>query len=226
MSKRQRFVSRHRPGGRLLDVGCATGLFLRAMRASGVWTVQGVEVDPQAASIARDRYHLDVYTGTLEQAALPGEAFDAITLWDVLEHLHDPAASLGELHRLLKPGGVLVVRVPNGASWDARLFGQYWAGLEPPRHLYVFTAVTLRQFIERAGLAVVEFSSASAAYITFLLSLKFYLRERGGRLARRLFPLLYHPVMRLLSAPLFGLASLGLRGPQLVAVARRRGAHA
>lgn len=221
MAKRRSFVTRHQPRGRLLDVGCATGTFLRGVRAAGDWEVLGVETSPAAAQIARERHGLDVRIGTVEAASFPDQAFDAVTLWDVLEHLHDPAASLLEIRRILRPGGVLVVRVPNGASRDAGWFGQYWAGLEPPRHLYVFTPQTLGRLLTQRGFQILERSSASAAYPTFLLSLRFYLREHGGRVAQRLLPLLYHPVMRVASAPLFYLASLGLRGPQLVVAARK-----
>lgn len=221
MSKRLKYVTRYQPRGRLLDVGCATGTFLRAVRAAGGWETYGVEMNQTAARIARERHGLEVRAGTVEAAAFPAQAFEAVTLWDVLEHLPDPAASLAEIGRILRPGGVLVVRVPNGASWDARWFGPYWAGLEPPRHTYVFTPTTFGKFLRRAAFEVLEQSSGSAAYPTFLLSLRFYWSEQEGWAARHLLPLLYQPAMRLLSAPIFYFASLGLRGPQLVVAARK-----
>jgi SAM-dependent methyltransferase len=223
MAKRRGFLIRHQACGRLLDVGCATGTFLRAVREAGGWETHGVEMSSAAVQIARERYGLDVSAGTLEAAAFPNEMFDAVTLWDVLEHLPDPAASLTEIWRILKAAGVLILRVPNGASWDAQWFGPYWAGLEPPRHTYVFTPQTLELLLVKSGFEILHRSSGSAAYTTFLLSLRFYWGEHGKWAARRLLPLLYHPVMRLASAPLFFLASLGLRGPQLIIAARKAG---
>ncbi len=221
MRKRRQFITRHQTAGHLLDVGCATGVFLDSMRASGGWAVQGVEISPEAAQIARDQYHLDVRTGTLEEAAFGSATFDVVTLWDVLEHLHHLGASLDEVWRILKPGGWLVLRVPNGACWDARLFGQYWAGLEPPRHLYVFTPKTLRAILEQHHFRLMRSSTASAAYTTFLLSLRFYLRDHDGSFGAGLLRVLYHPVFRVLSAPLFMVGSICHRGPQLVAVAQK-----
>jgi hypothetical protein len=93
--------------------------------------------------------------------------------------------------------------------------------LEPPRHLYVFTARSLETLLRRNGFVPLQSSSASAAYTTFLLSLTFYLRHRGGPLAQRCLSALYHPFFRLLSSPVFYLASVGLRGPLLVAVAQK-----
>jgi 2-polyprenyl-3-methyl-5-hydroxy-6-metoxy-1,4-benzoquinol methylase len=226
MRKRRGFVTRYRRGGRLLDVGCATGLFLHFMRNNGAWDVEGVEINPEAARMARDQFNLAVHTGTLEQAGLPSQAFDVVTMWDVFEHVHDPGQTLDEVWRILKPQGLLILRVPNGSSRDARLFGQYWAGLEPPRHLYVFTPHTLKALFHRNHFELLHYSSASAAYTTFLLSLRFYLCDRDGKLAQRLLRVLYHPAFRLLSAPIFLLASANLRGPLLVATAQKAANHA
>lgn len=226
MRKRAGFVTRHRRGGRLLDIGCATGLFLHTMRNSGAWDVEGVEINPEATRAARAQFHLDVRTGTLEQAGFASQAFDVVTMWDVFEHVHDPAQTLEEIQRILKPQGLLVLRVPNGSSWDARLFGQYWAGLEPPRHLYVFTPQTLGAILERHRFQPLRFSTASAAYTTFLLSLRFYLCDRGGSFGPALLRVLYHPVFRVLSAPLFLVGSARLWGPQLVAAARKSASNA
>lgn len=219
--KRMGYVTRYKHSGRLLDVGCASGVFLGGMQKAGGWELYGVEINPDAARMAREQCHIDVRTGTLEQAAFASGFFDAITLWDVLEHLHDPAATLREIHRVLKRGGVLVIRVPNAASWDARLFGRYWAGLEPPRHLYVFTPDTLRALVTANGLSPQVWSSRMAAYTTFLLSLRFWINDHKSSSGARGLAWLDHPVMRLLSAPLFYVGSLGLRGPLMVVVARK-----
>jgi SAM-dependent methyltransferase len=223
IDKRCHFVTRHKRQGSVLDIGCATGTFLLGMRRQGPWQTYGVELTDAVAQIARERHGLTVFTGTVEQAAYPAAMFDAVTLWDVFEHLHDPAGSLREIRRILKPDGVLVIRVPNLASWDAALFGVYWAGLDSPRHLYVFTPQTVSQLLQQAGFAVLKHSSAIGSYMTFVLSIRFWLTARGvsPQTQRRAMRILYHPVARLASAPLFYIPSLLQRGPLLVTTARK-----
>lgn len=223
IGKRRRFVTKYKSGGRLLDVGCAAGTFLVGMQDLGNWEVQGVELTPTVAELARQRYGLDVRTGTLEEAAFADGAFDAVTLWDVLEHVHDPAGTLREIRRILKPGGVLVARVPNLASWDAALFGNSWAGLDAPRHLYVFAPATLSRLLRENGLVVREESSAIGSYVTFALSVRFWMTAHQVSPARQRIAsrLLFHPLARLASAPIFYVPSQIRRGPQLVVVAQR-----
>ena len=141
-------------GRRLLDVGCGSGEFLQRMRTNG-WQVTGVEPDPVAAARARGS-GLEVHDGLLEDAAFPAEAFDAIVLSHVVEHVHDPTRLLHECQRVLRPGGVLVVMTPNLESVGHRRFGADWRGLEPPRHLHLFSSRSLRTCVQRAGLTVTE----------------------------------------------------------------------
>ena len=224
IAKRVRFVTRYRRAGRLLDVGCATGVFLQGVRSTGQWEVEGVEMSEYAAQTARDLYHLQVYQGTLEQAAFADESFDAVTLWDVLEHLHDPRASLCEIRRILKSDGILVLRVPNASGWDARLFGRYWAGFEPPRHLYVFTPATLNALLAETGYSAVNWTSGIAAYTTFLQSVLLWTKAQSvpSPARERFVRFLHHPVMRLATVPIFYLGGLGVRGPQVVVTAKKR----
>jgi SAM-dependent methyltransferase len=223
LRKRGRFITRHKQSGRLLDIGCATGFFLNGMRAQGQWDLYGVEISPYAARVAQEKYGLNVRIGTLEDAAFPDNFFDVVTLWDVLEHLHEPVKSLQEIHRVLKPDGLLVFRVPNLASLDARLFGPFWAGLDPPRHLYVFSPRTVETLLHKTGFSSLEQSSASGNYPTFLLSVRFWLngREFPSRQKALLTTFLYHPVMRILSGPIFYLRSGGLRGPQMIVIGKK-----
>ena len=223
VAKRCRYVTRYKRAGRLLDMGCATGIFLQGIRNCGNWEPYGVEINEHAAHIAQE-HGLDVRLGTLEQAGFADEFFDVVTLWDVLEHLHDPAGSLREIYRILKPDGLVVIRVPNASSWDSRLFGRYWAGLDSPRHLYVFTPVTLNALLAANRFRSIARSSQIGAYTTFLLSLRFWsgARDKPSTARDFLVKFLYHPVMRLLSVPLFYLGGLGLRGPLVVATATKR----
>jgi SAM-dependent methyltransferase len=123
--KRARIVEQAsgKRGGSLLDVGCASGAFLLEMRRRG-WRVQGVE--PGAAAAAAARSHgLTVHHGVLETAALMPGSLDALTLWDVLEHVPEPLTTLRAAAAALRPGGVALIRVPNPLGLDARLFGSY-----------------------------------------------------------------------------------------------------
>jgi SAM-dependent methyltransferase len=223
-SKRARVVTRMKTKGHLLDLGCATGTFLLSMKKKPGWQVSGVEISDHAAGIARGEHGLDVFTGTLEEAHFPEDTFDVVTMWDVFEHLHNPAASLREIHRVLKPGGLLILRVPNVDSWDAKLFGESWAGLDAPRHLYVFGRQTLQLMLEQNHFRVARFSCEIGSYPTFVLSVRFWMLQRGWRpeTRERVVNWLYHPVMRLLVGPFFYLYGLGLRGPLLTAAAIKR----
>lgn len=221
--KRGRFITRHRHSGRLLDIGCATGFFLNGMRKQGDWELHGVEVNPYAAQIAREKHNLQVRIGTLRESSYSDSYFDAVTMWDVLEHLHDPLANLEEIARILAPDGILIIRVPNLDSWDARIFKHNWAGFDSPRHLYVFSPRTLDQLLDRAGFDIIGRSSHSGNYTTFLLSLRFWINSQDQlpKYSDLLIKFLYHPILRIYSAPFFYLRGLGLKGPQMVVTARR-----
>ncbi len=155
-----RMLRRHANAGRLLDIGCSTGLFLRAARDSG-WNGQGLEYSPDSSRIARERNHLDVRTGELRDDTYAPNAFDVITLWDVIEHLPDPRLALSHIRRILAPGGLLVLKTPNADGLYprmslllARRLG-FWGHAEPPGHLYQFSISTLSRLVAQAGFEVV-----------------------------------------------------------------------
>lgn len=156
-----RRLQRFRKSGSLLDVGCSTGLFLAAARASG-WTVRGVEYSADAAQQARQNYGLDVITGALDARVLQGQQFDVITLWDVLEHVPSPAATLQEVRELLKPDGLLLIKTPNVDGWFPRLSLKlagrlgFWRHPEPPGHLFQFSEATLKACVTQAGMQAVQ----------------------------------------------------------------------
>jgi SAM-dependent methyltransferase len=148
--------------GKLLDVGCGNGRFLATMRKLG-WEVAGVEPDKQAAKVARERFGLDVHEGVLEEIAFPDDTFDAITMGHVVEHLPDPVNTLRECQRILKKDGRLVVTVPNIESLGHRLYREAWIYLDPPRHLFLFSPLTLRACVERSGLQVLELRTTACS---------------------------------------------------------------
>ncbi|HLZ53602.1 MAG TPA: class I SAM-dependent methyltransferase [Verrucomicrobiae bacterium] len=139
-------------GARVLDIGCGNGTFLWQMRSLG-WEVCGVEPDPQSAAHAQSA-GLDVRVGYLPEQSLPEASFDAITAFHVIEHLHDPVGTLRCGFKLLKPGGHIMLATPNLDSWGYRRYGPAWLGLDPPRHLVLFTENSLRQTLEGYGFAV------------------------------------------------------------------------
>jgi len=178
--KRTAVIRSARPqGGRLLDIGCATGSFLHVMGQSGSWEVCGVEPNADAAHYARDRFGLDVVEGTLRDARFSDARFDVVTMWDVIEHLHDPRSTLLEIHRILKPEGMLVVSTPNLASWDAAFFGRHWTGLDAPRHLYVFSPRTLQQLLRRTGFECQRSRAVVALHYFVLRSTQYWLDEHA-----------------------------------------------
>lgn len=144
---------RHLPppsaGMALLDVGCGDGLALQVLARVG-WNVQGQDVDPKAVAAAAAR-GLRVSRGPLGDCGFADESFDAVTSSHVLEHVHEPLPFLREIHRLLAPGGTLVAVTPNVHSANHARFGAAWRGLEPPRHLVLFSPGGLAAVAAHAG---------------------------------------------------------------------------
>lgn len=149
-ARKLRRVLRWRDGGRLLDVGCAKGEFLRVARRH--FEVQGVEVSPTALEEARATLGHRVFAGDLLEANLPEASFDVITLFSTVEHLAEPVAVLRKCRRLLRDGGILVVKTPNFSSLNRRLLRGGWSGYKLPEHRFFFTPGGIRRLFARAGL--------------------------------------------------------------------------
>lgn len=155
------------PRGRLLEVGCAGGYFLKAAQARG-WQPVGVEYAGEAARFARERLRLDVRSGTLEDAGFADGSFDAVYMGDVLEHVTDPMATLASVRRVLRPGGVLALAGPitihsldrRFARWVYAKLGRVRVMRLPPYHLLEFTPKTLAGAFRRAGFALVVLEQA------------------------------------------------------------------
>lgn len=149
----------NRPPGRLLDVGCGVG-DLAALFARRGWSAAGIEPSAQAAEHARAN-GVEAVTGTLADAPWDEGEFDAILFNHSLEHIDDPAGAVAEATRLLRPGGLLAIAVPNFGSWHRRLFGSAWFQLDLPRHLQHFDRDSLAKLVEAAGLRPVETTAAT-----------------------------------------------------------------
>jgi SAM-dependent methyltransferase len=154
-----RFVSQalcsSRARGPLLDVGSGGGLFLGMMRERG-FRVVGLDFSRLAAAIAWRRQQAPSVCADLEKAPLRAESFAGVTMFHVLEHLYDPRSYLRAARGLLASDGRLVVQVPNAASWQFRLLGRSWNGVDVPRHLFDFRDRDLEKLLETCGFEVVR----------------------------------------------------------------------
>jgi SAM-dependent methyltransferase len=140
---------------RLLDFGCGAGEFLCRMRDLG-WNVTGLDVSEEVVGRLRVELQLHALAGTLPHSELVDASFEAVTMWQALEHVHQPLEVLRAAFRLLTPGGKLLVAVPNIDSHSYQWFGNDWYALDVPRHLTHFSPVTLRLMLQRAGFEVRE----------------------------------------------------------------------
>lgn len=222
LAKRCRLVARHVGAGSLLDVGCATGDFLSEMARYPGWSVMGVEPSPDAARYAASS-GLTVVRGVLNDGTFASRSFDAVTMWDVLEHVYDPRAVIAEAARILRPGGVLVVNHPNTASLDRRLFGRLWVGYELPRHLYLYPSDQLTRLMAEYGLREVERTCFYGSHAAAVDSLTYAFEERYGRGAgsRALRRALRSLPARVAALPYFIVADRLRLGSNITAVFKR-----
>ncbi len=135
--------------GNLLDIGAGTGHFLHVMQQRG-WSVSGTEKDVKARNFSMEQWGIGLLPDEC-LFTLPDQTFDAITLWHVLEHLHSPLDYLKKAASLLKPGGCLIVALPNPGSTDARHYREYWAAWDVPRHLWHFLPENMEKLALKAG---------------------------------------------------------------------------
>ncbi len=136
--------------GKLLDIGAGTGAFLHKMHQSG-WEILGLEPDETARENAKSLYGLNLQNSE-DLFNMPAQTFDAITMWHVLEHVHDLHEYMVQLKRLLKPKGCLFIAVPNYTCYDANVYNNYWAAYDVPRHLYHFSPASITQLLLKHGL--------------------------------------------------------------------------
>ncbi len=154
--------------GKILDIGCGTGEFLRYCQSRG-FTVTGVEPNDKARLYAHEQHKIPVHASLNSLAGL-APAYNCITMWHVLEHVHDLNETLEEVRGLLKPGGIFVVAVPNCNSWDAQKYGKFWAAYDVPRHLYHFVDSTLHKLVLKHGFIIQKTipQKLDAYYVTML----------------------------------------------------------
>lgn len=141
---------------RMLDVGCGDGSIVKLAAEFG-WQAEGVDFDARAVANAR-RKRLAVRAGALEDQGYPEASFDLVHMSHVIEHVPDPLATLAEIRRVLRPGG-LVLATPNSRSWGHAKFGPSWLHLDPPRHLHLFNGSTLHAAAVRTGFGSIAIRS-------------------------------------------------------------------
>jgi 2-polyprenyl-3-methyl-5-hydroxy-6-metoxy-1,4-benzoquinol methylase len=176
--RRLEFVLRGGPhSGRALDVGCAAGFCMAALRERG-FEAHGLEVSETIGSHARDHFGFDtVHFGTLEDSPYPDCHFALITMWDVVEHVVDPAALLAKAVRLLAPNGLLVIETQDIDSRFARLLGPRWHHYKHAEHICHFTPATIRTLLGNTGFRVQRLTHRyGGKYVSFE-----FIAERAGR---------------------------------------------
>ncbi|MCA9069042.1 MAG: class I SAM-dependent methyltransferase [Planctomycetaceae bacterium] len=182
-AQRQNWIPWRGPG-RLLDFGCGGGDFLVAMRKFG-WQVEGMDNAESCAHDVTQRTGIPVHVGSLPHPEIQPESFDAVTMWNALEHVHQPRETVRAANQALRTGGLLVIGVPNIASWAFEQFRERWYPLKVPRHLTHFTPDTLKETLNAEGFQVLSMDHISRP--SFLRkSIRRVIKETGGSLALRL----------------------------------------
>ena len=225
----ERFVSK----GRILDVGCGRGILPALLRERG-WEAHGLEFSETAARHARDELGIPVHVGSFLDSPYEPGSFDAVVLWHVLEHVPDPVAVLARARQVLRPGGLLVVAVPNFESLQARFSGRHWFHLDVPRHYHHFGVRVLKRMLAEAGFSIEDISHFSLEYnpygwiqsilnrLGFRFNLLYdFLKNRSARSVRS--PFRESPVQALLTLAVLPPVVSASFALTLLEVALRRG---
>jgi SAM-dependent methyltransferase len=213
----RRRLPRGGPPGRGLEIGIGGGAYLRALRGEG-WTVDGVEMSAALSDRARGD-GFTVHTGTAEDVlpGLPADSYDLVAMWHVIEHLTDPRGVLSEIRRILKPGGRLLLELPNYDGYARAVFGSYWAALDLPRHLYHFTPATLAVLLQRVGFRPTDIHGVPAAVVT-TMSLQLLLNTARGKPTAGL---VFNPLLLVPAFPLSVLLAKAGRSSHMLADATK-----
>lgn len=173
------------PPGKMLEIGCGRGERLGLFRDLG-WEVTGQDIDKKAVAHAKAARGVDVLCGELTSLGLASAQFDVIVMSHVLEHVPDIKQILSECFRLLQFGGRLIIATPNADSFGHKKFGRNWRGLEPPRHLYIFSEKNLQAILLQIGFRIVSVQT-NAANARTLFEASYRLQE-GALLQKEKYP--------------------------------------
>jgi 2-polyprenyl-3-methyl-5-hydroxy-6-metoxy-1,4-benzoquinol methylase len=227
-------IARHKQGGAILDIGCSSGGFLRAMKG-GAWKLHGIEWEASTAEKAKAATGAEIFVGEALDAPFADESFDVITGFDLVEHVYHPRQFLAKVQQWLKPGGIVYLGIPNIDSWEARMLGTYWYGLELPRHLSHFSPKSLRHVMASLGFEEVSLITPPTSYIEHSAA---YIRSEiiktvGGspvpmsKRGPRSLPwrAVRKGLQLSLVVPFSQVASMAGAGPSIEAVFRKRGSN-
>ncbi len=148
-------INRLSAKGSILDYGCGTGNFLAACKKNG-WQVQGYEPNNLARTQAQELLNREIAGQENSLELFANESFQVITLWHVLEHIHTLNNTFKKLIQLIKSGGIIIIAVPNADSHDAKVYKENWAAYDVPRHLYHFTQSTMKRFLKKHKITLIE----------------------------------------------------------------------
>lgn len=174
LNKKARLVNKevNNSMGKLLDIGTGTGYFPHAMRKYG-WKVEAVEKNEKARSYGRKKFGLEIREEDALNRFSPG-TFKVITLWHVMEHMEHLGKTWGTLNELLSADGILVIAVPNNASYDAGKYKEYWAAYDVPRHVWHFTPATIEKMGKKCGFTLsAKYPMPFDAFYVSMLSEKY-----------------------------------------------------
>jgi len=155
LRKKLRQFDRYRSNGNFLEIGCNAGATLVAARENG-WRVKGVDLSKAASNYAREQFGLEVFTGTVEEAAFPDNYFDLIYTNATLEHVRHPLSLLKECQRILRKGGVFYADTVNWDSYTREILGEGWHLIDPLHHIHLFTPENVKTLCQHAGLEHVK----------------------------------------------------------------------
>ena len=168
--KRLDGIKKYKKQGKILDIGCATGILLMLAQKEK-WDVYGVEISEFAIEYAKKRFNLNLFKGTLKEARYLNNFFDVVVMDNVIEHLPDPLSGLEEINRILKDNGLLYVVTPNIKSSFAHVVGKRWLLLKPDEHLYYFSPKTIKKMLENKGFKLIKIESiGKVCSLDFLVS--------------------------------------------------------
>jgi 2-polyprenyl-3-methyl-5-hydroxy-6-metoxy-1,4-benzoquinol methylase len=183
--RRARWLDRLRFPGRLLDVGAAAGFFMDEARNAG-WQVEGIDVSQEMSRRGREQLGLEITTGPFQHAAYSPASFDAVTMWDYIEHSIDPASDISKAAEVLRPGGMLMLSTGDATSAMARISGRRWHLLTPRHHNFFFTCETLKHYLEARDFELTYVGYPGAYYSLRYLFYKLQTMAPRNRVVRAL----------------------------------------
>lgn len=220
--KRVNLVSKYVPSGEWLEVGCGSGLILQEAVFRNKWQLRAIEPNNQMARYVQDSLKIPVSTIPFEDYSGADESLDVITMWDVLEHLPNPADALKKVHKLLRDGGYFIFQIPNYDSWNRAIFKNVWGGYDLPRHLYLFPKTSLQELLRYSGFNITKQTCIAGSHGALILDLGFWLKLNNSKLVEIIVAKgpEFFPFRLITSIPLWITDKLGL-GSNITIIAKK-----